>query len=300
MATLLLAATLAGSVALVQAANPTSYAITGYVYENNSVPVPSGVTVQLLSGASHQVFNTTTGAHGKFTFTYSGTSNTLVPGSWGLWVPPQGNVSLGGTACSPCGVLPAHPAPLYNYYTAQNLTSTTQTHSIRGVSLLTYNATLSGNVSKGTSKAPGANVELIAPGYSGFVLTNNTTQSIGNYTMKVPWGTWTLETVLPGVPTATYDFRQVTVAAPKVSLNLTMSKFLTYGTIYQASDPTSPVPHGGNATVFDTGTGDLYANELTDGGFYNVGTYPAGFTGPGARRSTSCSRRSATRRSGTP
>jgi hypothetical protein len=272
---LVLAATLV-PISSVRADNPSNYALNGYVNTAQSVPVPSGVTVDLISGATHQVFSTTTNSYGKFSFTNSATGGALVPGSWGLWVPPQGNVTLHG--CSPCGVLPADYAPMYVYETAQNLTSTSSLHSISGVTLERYNATIFGNATEGASPAVGANVELIAPGYSGFVLSNNTTRSVGNFSLKVPWGTWVLRTTLPGVPDQ-FDYQKVTVASSRMTVDPAISNYLSYGTVYQASSPTAQVPYGGNATVYDTGTGNVYSTAIAGGGFYAIGTYPQGFTG---------------------
>ena len=264
-----------------RADTPSNYQLNGYVYTASSTPVPGGITVQLISGATHEVYSTTTTARGgSFSFTNSGTNGALVPGNWGLWVPPQGNVTLKG--CNPCGVLPGNYAPSYFYETAQNLTSTTSVHSVTGISLLPYNATLFGNATEGGNPAAGANVELLAPGYNGFVLNNNTTATAGNFSMKVPYGTWVLRTTLPGVPTDRFDYQQVTVSTPRLTVNPVISKYLTYGTVYQSASPTAPVPYGGNVTVYDTGTGDIYSNSIPGGGFYTIGTYPAGFVGSSA------------------
>src|SRR5579871_646196 len=169
---LVLVATLA-PVPGARAANPSNYAVNGVVTTSASIPVPGGVTVDLISGATHQVFTTTTQAGGTFQFTNPGTSGALVPGNWGLWVPPQANLTLKG--CKPCGVLPASNAPAYQYFTAQNLTATTGRVTLTGVSTLAYNATIFGNATQGSTPAAGANVELLAASYNGFVLSNNTT-----------------------------------------------------------------------------------------------------------------------------
>ncbi|HTT26045.1 MAG TPA: carboxypeptidase-like regulatory domain-containing protein, partial [Thermoplasmata archaeon] len=262
---------------------PSSYVLSGHVTTAGGVPVPAGVSVDLISGATHQVYTTTTSAGGAYSFTYGATSSTLGPGNWGVWVPPQGNITLRG---SQWGVLPANPQPTFFYETAQNLTSPTSGHTITGVSVLKYNATIFGNATDGASPAAGANVELLAPGYNGFVLSNNTTLNAGNFSLKVPWGTWVLRTTLPGVPDQ-FDYQRVvvdasTVANGRLTVNPAISKYLTYGTIYQTASPTVEVPYGGNVTVFDTGTGDIYSAPIVGGGFYGIGTYPSGFSGSGA------------------
>ena len=63
MVTLMLAATLTGLPG-VRADNSTSYAINGYVHVGTSIPVPAGVTVDLINGATHQVFTATTNGFG--------------------------------------------------------------------------------------------------------------------------------------------------------------------------------------------------------------------------------------------
>lgn len=275
---LMLAAVLA-PVPGVRAASPSNYALNGVVTTAANVPVPGGVTVDLISGATQAVYTTTTTAGGSFSFTNPGTSGALVPGYWGLYVPPQGNLTLRG--CRPCGILPSNEAPSYTYETAQNLTSATSLRTITGVSVLEYNATIFGNATQGTSPAAGANVQLLAAGFNGFVLSNNTTLNAGNFSLKVPWGTWVLRTTLPGVPDQ-FDYQQVTVNAARLTVNPSISKYLTYGTVYQQSNPTAQVPYAGNATVYDVANQYTYSTPTLNGGFYAVGTYPAGFSGSGS------------------
>lgn len=283
MLTVMLAATLA-SVGTVQAANSPTYNLRVYVYNANAVPVPSGVTVDLMSGATHEVYTATTGSNGLAVFTGGSNGNpgsALVPGSWGLWVPPAGNVSLGGLIHQ-SAVLPANAQPTFSYYTAQNLSSRTFSTAINGVSIEQYSAVIDGIATQAGTPAIGANVELIDPTYNGLVLNNTTTRSIGNYSMQVPYGNWTLETIQPDVPTAAYAFQNVSLTTPKTNVSITVGKYLAYGTVYQKAAPSSPVPFGGNATVFDTTNGAIYSYPTSDGGFYAIGTYPAGYTGPGS------------------
>ncbi len=283
MVVLMLATTLT-SLSGAQASSPSSYAIIGYVHSGTSIPVPAGVTVDLISGATHQIFTTqTNGSQGKFKFTNANLGGALTPGEWGLWVPAEGNASL-GSACTPCAVLPASPQPVYQYESVKELSSQTSVRSIDNVSLLEYNATIYGNVTQGSTKEPGANVQLLDPLYNSLVLYNNTTRSVGNYSLKAPWGTWVVQTTLPGVPTNEFDFQQVTVASSVLhNVNPQISKYLTYGTVYQAgsgsSCTTEEVPYGGNVTLFEPATGYVYSQANPGGGFYLVGTYPHDFNG---------------------
>src|SRR5580658_7284550 len=96
---------------------PTDYVLSGHVTTAGAVPVPAGVTVDLISGSTHQVFTAQTTAGGAYSFTSSSTSDALVPGNWGVWVPPQGNITLSNR---PAGILPADPKPTFFYETAQN------------------------------------------------------------------------------------------------------------------------------------------------------------------------------------
>ncbi len=285
MVLVLLAATLSSISPAVQAKNPSSYAIKGYVHIGTAIPVPAGVTVDLISGATHDVFSVTTGRGGNFTFTSAETNGELGAGYWGLWVPAAGNVSL-GTSCSPCAILPAQVAPVYQYETASELTSTTAVREVNNVSLDKESVTIFGNATVAGGPAIGADVELLAPNFNGLVLYNNTTRAVGNYSIRAPYGTWVLRTTLPGVPTNEFDYQQVTVNSSTVNskdeingVNPDISNYLTYGTIYQASNPSEEVPFGGNVTLFDPSTGAIYSEETPGGGFYDVGTYPTGFTG---------------------
>ncbi|MCI4367029.1 MAG: hypothetical protein L3K08_04700 [Thermoplasmata archaeon] len=280
---MMLATTLVVAPGALATNGPSAYVLSGHVTTAGAVPVPAGVAVDLISGSTHQTYTTQTTTGGGYSFTYASTSDALVPGTWGVWVPPQGNITLNG---HPAGVLPANPKPSFFYETAQNLTSISSAHPISGVTVLKYNATIFGNATDGSTPASGANVELLAPTYNGFVLSNNTTLTAGNFSLKVPWGTWVLRTTLPGSPIS-FDYQQVivgsgTVVKSRLTVNPSISNYLTHGTVYQASSSSAEVPFGGNATVYETSTQDIYSNPFVGGGYYEVGTYPAGFTGGGA------------------
>jgi hypothetical protein len=269
--------------------------LLGYVYQSGGAtapPVPAGVTVDLISSATHQLYPTKTSSNGgAFSFTSANTAGTLAPGWWGIWVPPQAHVS-GVYGCSPCAVLPSNQNPQYYF---ENLTSLqTQATSanpitVSGVTLLPYNATIWGNVTAGGKPVGGASVELLDPTFNGFVLANNTTVAtrtnttvVGEFSLQVPFGTWVLETIVPGTPNQ-YAFNQVTVnAATGITVNPTVARYTAWGFVNQAAHPNARVPASGNVTVFDPTNGLVYTSALTSG-FYSVGTYPAGFTGVGTQ-----------------
>lgn len=272
-------------------ASSTPNTLTGYVYQAGGAsapPVPAGVTVDLISSATHQVYSTTTAtAGGQFTFTEGNTGGSLAPGWWGVWVPPQAHVSLYG--CKPCGVLPSNQNPQYAFESQTALTSTTTPVKISGVSLVPYNATIWGNATYGSTPATGAIVQLVDPIYNGFVLANNTTVVTrtnttvpGEFSLQVPYGSWLLETILPGSPNH-YSYQRITVASPLLTVNPSIGSYTAWGFVDQAAPPNAPVPNGGNVTVFDPTNGYIYSAPTPAGGFYSVGTYPAGFTGPGAQ-----------------
>ena len=292
MVFVLLASVLA-AIPTARAASPTNYTLLGYVDQAGGAsppPVPSGVTVDLISSATHQTYTTTTqGAGGQFSFNAGNTGGTLAPGWWGLWVPPQSHISLYG--CTPCAVLPTQQNPQYYWENSTSLTTQSTTANpvtITGVQLLPYNATIWGNATFHGQPVAGASVQLLAPTFNGFVLANNTTVSkatnttvVGEFSLSVPFGTWVLETIVPGSPNS-YDFKQVTVGAARVTVNPVVQGFTAWGYVNQASNPGARVAAGGNVTVFDPSSGYIYTGPIA-GGYYSLGTYPAGFTGPGTQ-----------------
>ncbi len=288
----LLAATLA-SLAGAQAGSTPNYTLLGYAEQAGGIappPVPAGVTVDLISSASHQTYTTTTAsASGQFSFTSANTGGTLAPGWWGVWVPPQAKVPLFG---KPYAVLPANQNPQYYWENSTSLaTQSTSANpvTISGVTLVPYNATIWGNATYQGAPVGGATVELLDPTFNGFVLSTNTTVAtatnttvVGEFSLQVPWGTWVLETIVPGSPPH-YSVVQTTINASKVTVNPSVSNYLAWGYVNQASTPTAHVPSGGNVTVFDPTNGLIYSSPTPSGGFYSFGTYPAGFIGPGAQ-----------------
>jgi len=294
LALLLLAGSLASLPGAIAAPTTPTYTLLGYVDQSGGPsppPVPVGVTVDLISSATHQTYSTTTtSASGQFSFGSSNTGGTLAPGWWGLWVPPQSHVNLYG--CMPCAVLPLSQNPQYYWENSTSLTTQSTSANpvtITGVTLLPYNATMWGNATYLGQPVAGATVELLAPTFNGFVLAQNTTVStatnttvVGEYSLSVPWGTWVLETIVPGSPNH-YSFDQVTVNAAQMTVNPVVQDYLAWGFVNQASNPSAHVPAGGNVTVVDPTNGYIYSSPTPAGGFYSFGTYPAGFTGPGAQ-----------------
>lgn len=271
------------TIPLAQGASP-SYTLTGYVHQPSGAPVPNGVPVDLVSRATGSVYTTTTsGGGGQFTFTSASTSGALAPGYWGLSVPPQGNVSL--PTCSPCAVLPASQNPMFAFYNASVLTTTNYPPvDISGVSVLYYNATLSGVVHQGSNLAsPGTQVRLIDPLYNGLVLyTNTTNRTTAAFGLKAPFGTYVVQAIAPGpLPQATNATR-VTISSPSPpAVNPVIRNYLVSGTMRTGTG--GLVQTSGNATVFDGTNGYIYSTATAPGGYYALGTYPANFTTGGTQ-----------------
>ncbi|MCI4331623.1 MAG: PKD domain-containing protein [Thermoplasmata archaeon] len=264
-----------------RASPTTNYTLQGYVDQPGGIPVPAGVTVELISAGTHQVYKTTTTANsGGFSFTNfpsgGNTANALGPGWWGVWVPPQANLKL--TGCSPCAILPGSQNPTYYNENASNLTSATYQVGVSGVTRLAYDSEFLGNATWGsTGKAvSGASVQLLDPLFGGFVLANNTTSTTGYYTLAVPSGSWVLQTTASGSPNQ-FSFNNTTVATQTKTVNPVINKYFAYGTLRLASAP-SKDPNGGNISVYDPVNHYVYTQPIAGGGFYDVGTYPAGFT----------------------
>ena len=259
----------------------TNYTLQGYVEQPSGYAVPAGITVDLISATTHAVTTTTTStSSGYFQFTSSSTGGNLAPGWWGTWVPPQAHVKIGS---SQFAVLPANPSASYSYQNQSALTTSKYPVTITGVSLAIYNSTIWGNVtSAGGAKILGAQVQLLDPSYNDFLLANNSTNVNGTFSLSVPWGTWVLETMVPGSQT-TFNYTQVTVASGTLTVNPVVRNYLTYGYMNQAGTGGAHVPNGGNVTVVDLANGYIYSTPTPPGGFYAIGTYPAGFSGSGAQ-----------------
>jgi hypothetical protein len=277
------------AIAGAQAGSPANYALTGYVEQSGGSsppPVPAGVQVDLVSRATGQVFTTTvTGAGGQFTFTTASTGGALVPGYWGVWVPPQGNLSLPG--CNPtkpyqCAVLPTNQSPAFLFENATALTTVFYPTVISGVSVLPYTGNITGTVSSGGVPEPGARVSLLDPIYNGLSLVNNTTASNGAFSLRAPLGTsWVLKTALPG-PSPQYNFTKAAVPTrTPVVINPNIQSYVVSGYVNLLSNPSAHVPTPGNVTLFDPTNGFLYSSATPAGGYYSAGTYPLNFvSGP--------------------
>jgi len=276
---LLLAGTLA-TIATAQAASP-NYTLTGYARQPGSLGVvPAGAQVDLVSRATGAVFTTTVvGSGGQFFFNTSSTSGALVPGWWGVWIPPQGNLSVPSCRlCAPFGVFPSSQNTQFYYLNATALTTTSYPVVLSNVNVLSYSGEITGTVSSSGKPAGGAQVQLLDPQYNGFVLVNNTTAAGGAYTLPVPLGNWVLKTTLPG-PSPTYNFTSAdVVSTTPITKNIALNSYLISGTAYLAANPTAPVPNGGNVTVWDGYNGYIYSTPTAPGGFYSFGTYPGNFT----------------------
>src|ERR1700686_4173492 len=219
---LLLAGSLA-SVAGAQAGPTPTYTLFGTAEQPNSTPVPAGVTVDLISAATHAVFTAQTTTGGGFSFSSAAGSNAgaLSPGWWGVSIPAQAHVkSTGGTSYA---VIPSSQETQFYWLSSSNLTTSPFRVSITGVAALPYTQTILGNVTLGaTGKTmAGVGVQLIDPTINNFVIANNTTSSAGFYTLQIPSGRWVLESVAPGSPDATtgqglFNYTPVTPASRSV------------------------------------------------------------------------------------
>ncbi|MGC2035515.1 MAG: PKD domain-containing protein [Thermoplasmata archaeon] len=251
-------------------AQSTNYTFNGSV--TCRCTVPAGVTVDLISAATHAVYTTTTTATGSFSFTTSTNAAGLGPGSWAAYVPTQTGIT--GSPCSPsfpCAALPSVTVPPYATYTTGQLTSGASLASV-SISAPAFKATLKGTV---TPAVAGAYVQVLDPTYDNFVLITRSTNSTGQYTMPVPGGTWVLETVLNGT-TNSYNFTQITPATTGTdTVNPIIQSYIVSGAVFNATSG-NPVPTGGNATLVDLSNNYVY-NQPTAPGFYDAGTYGAGF-----------------------
>jgi hypothetical protein len=275
---LLLAGTLA-TIGAAQAASP-NYTLVGYARQPGALGVvPAGAQVDLVSRATGAVFTTTVfGSGGQFQFNSTSTSGALVPGYWGVWIPPQGNLSVPGCKlCLPFGIFPTTQNTQFYNLNATSLTTTTYPVTVNAT-VLSYTGELSGSVTNGGRGVGGARVQLLDPLYDDFVVANNTTASNGAYTLLVPQGTWVLKATLPG-PSPAYNFSSIDVNTPNtITKNIAINSYLISGTVYLAANHNAPVPNGGNVTVWDGYNGYIYSTATAPGGFYSFGTYPGNFS----------------------
>jgi hypothetical protein len=273
-----LASSLAAILGVAQAAS-TNYVLTGYVDQPGlaAPPVPAGVTVDLVSRATGAVYTSVvSGTGGQFTFSTTSTSGALVPGYWAVYVPAATNTSI--TGCKPCAVLPSDQNPVYQYYNSTQLTNATYSTSVRGVSILPYNATLNGTVYQGAGTIQGATVRLLAPTYNGVVLVSNVTNASGKFSLSVPFGTWVLQVTHASGPDVFSNTSSITIASrTPAAVSPVLRAFEIAGHVLSSLN-SLPVSTSGNATLFDPTNGYIYSVPTAAGGYYQFSTYPAGFT----------------------
>ena len=277
---------LASITSLPGALGASSYVITGQVLQPGGLgPVPSGVTVQLTSSATHAIYTTTTGAEGSFTFNSANTNGTLAVGWWGLSVLPQGNLQSASCPVGPfhyCAILPATTAAQYYWESASNLTSSV-TRTIQDVSVVGYTTTINATVKVAGTPVSGAIVQLISPKYPDVALAQNSTNATGITTFEAPSGSWLLYTEAEGSPSE-FNYTSVTIPSSGVDhLTIAINDDYVVGSI--TSSTGGLVSNGYNKTLIDTSSGAYqYAtfSQYSSAGYsYSVGAYPAGFTGTG-------------------
>ena len=252
----------------------TTFTLTGYVDQpGGTTPVPAGVSVELVSAATGTTYKTVTGAGGVFSFASSGTATTLGPGYWKLVVPTVTNVSVG--SCGKCAVLPANQNPSFAYYTYAQLTSPTFAVVIPGVAVYPYTATQNGTVYEGGQPIPGASVSLLDPVYSDLVLSNTTSNATGHYSLKLPLGTWLLQSSLTlGGNSYTNTSRLSIASRSPAAVDPVLYGLTVSGRINSSA---GRVPTAGNATLFDPTNGYIYSSPTPKGGYYSLDTYLANF-----------------------
>jgi hypothetical protein len=280
---LLLAGALAATIPTAQASSP-SYTLTGFAYQPNGAGVvPTGAQVQLISRATGAVFTTTVVA-GAFNFTTASTGGALVPGYWALYVPPQGNISVPSCrSCAPFAVFPQAQNPQFAYVSASQLTTTSSPSEVQNVTTVYYNAQISGTATYNGAAVKGASVQLLYPQYNNFVVASNTTNATGYYSLPIPpslsGSPWVLRTTITQSPSLV-NYTKLTVAAySKTTVPIALSTWLFQGFVRQSSAGNPVVPSSGNVTLFDPANAYIYTNPMPPGGFYSIGSYPAGFSG---------------------
>ena len=263
----------------VAAATP-NYTLSGFVYQPAGFggPVPSGVQVDLVSQATGVVYTANVGSGGQFTFTNAGTGSALSPGYWGLWVPTQTNVTFSGSSTTQYAILSENQNPSYQYLNSSQLSpSGSFRWVVSNVLALPYNSTLKGTVSSQGFPEGGAVVKLLAPTYNGVTLVTNTTPANGTFTLKAPFGSWVLQTSFTQGP-ALVNTTAITISSRSPpAVNISLQSYLVTGNSYLASTPSSPVPDGGNFTLFDTASHSIFSTSTPAGGYYAMGTYPGSF-----------------------
>jgi hypothetical protein len=274
---LLLAGTLA-TIATAQATSP-NYTLYGYVTQpTTGQPVSAGATVELINRATEAVFTTTTVSGGEFNFTTSSTGGALAPGYWSLYVPAQGNLS-----CRACtynfAVYPVNQNPTYAFYSASQLTSGAPGVTVPNVYDSAYTATINGTVKSSGNAARGASVQLLDPQYNNFVVASNTTTSKGFYSIAVPAGTWVLKTATTVAPQL-YNYTAITVAGyASVVQPVNLYSWLFQGVLQSSAAGNPAVGSTGNVTLWDATDAYIYSAATPAAGYYEIGTYPSGFTG---------------------
>jgi hypothetical protein len=273
----LLASTFA-SLATAQPASP-NYTVSGSVQVANGAGyLRAGVTVELESAVTHQALKATTGTGGTFSFSTSSTAGALVPGNWGLYVPPQTNLSLGGPTA--WAVLPASSVPTFYNFSAANLTSGS-IHLLTSASLYQLSGLVTGTLTSSGNgcSAGGAEVAIVAPDLLNFPLNTTTTLANGSFSFHAPGGSWVLEASCSAAVTW-YHVAAVSIASTGTTSLGTLSLGTDYaqGYIYAgAPGSTTPVPTGGNVTVYDTTNHQVLAGTEIPG-FFSAGLTPS--TGP--------------------
>ncbi|MGP8135078.1 MAG: PKD domain-containing protein [Thermoplasmata archaeon] len=255
----------------------TTFTLTGYVDQPGGVsapPVPAGVSVELVSAATGTTYKTVTGAGGVFSFTTGTTSSALAPGYWKLVVPTLTNVSIGTGGKS--AVLPLLENPAFAFYSYADLTNKNFATTISNVEVLPYNDTQNGTVHQGGQPVAGVAVNLLDPQFNGLVLSNTTTNLSGEFTMKLPWGHWVLQSIHVSGKNTFTNSTALTVASPTLPLvNPVLYGLTVSGWINTTA---GRIPTLGNATLFDSTNGYIYSVATPAGGYYSLPTYLAGFT----------------------
>jgi hypothetical protein len=269
------------SLPLVRAADP-SYSVSGFVRQSTGFGAAAGVTVDLISSATHQILTAKTAIGGGYSFTTASTGGALIPGWWGLYVPNQAFVT--SSQCVPyCAALSRSSTATYYYLNASALTKGFIAAPITYVDTPTYSSTLAGTVLSGGTGIAGAQLLLVAAGWNSFVLNNQTTNATGGYSIAAPKGTWQVQAMIPGAP-GSFNISQVTIGAGKKTFNPSINLFLVSGSML-SSVTGGPLPNGGNATLIDETNGLAWSVATPPGGSYALGAYGAGF-GTGAQSFT--------------
>ncbi len=270
---LLLVATPLATLGTAQASSP-NYTLSGTVRVANGAGfVKAGVTVELIQSVTHQTLKATTGSGGAFSFTTASTGSALAPGTWGLWVPAQTNLSLGGTYY--WAVLPSTTGPTYQAFTSSQLTSSTF-RVATSASLYQLTTTVTGTLtSSGNGCSPSdATVQIVSPSLAGFAINSTTSNATGVFSFHAPSGTWLLEAYCSAAVTW-YNVMSISVpngGSTSVG-SVPLSPLFAQGDIYDGSSGNLIGP-AGNVTLYDTSNGNVLSGTVLPGGFYTVPTTP--------------------------